>query len=254
MQYIFAAYVYDLNAIIVRAMPYRTDASMVTAFTEVITILKAGGYQLALNVMDNECSAAIKKYIKSENINIQLVPPHNHCVNAAERAIAKFKEHFIAALATMDTHCPLQLWDEFLLQVELTLNMLRFSQQNPNKSANQEVYGSIDFTKTPLALLGTKALIYDDPVSCASWVPHSTMVSTSAQPPITTHASNSTSHPRNASGSPTRGAYIQPTARSRSLHNTISPLLLQQTSSRHLGTLYLQQRRKKSGISERFKT
>jgi len=32
MQYIFVAYVYDLNAIIVRAMPSRTDASMVTAF------------------------------------------------------------------------------------------------------------------------------------------------------------------------------------------------------------------------------
>ncbi len=41
MQYIFVAYVYDLNAIIVRAMPSCTDASMVTAFTEVITTLKA---------------------------------------------------------------------------------------------------------------------------------------------------------------------------------------------------------------------
>ncbi len=127
MQYIFVAYAYDLNAIIVCDMPYCTCAFMVTAFAEVITFLKAGGYQLALNVMDNECSAAVKKYIKSENINIQLVPPHNHHVNAAECAIATFKEHFIAALATMDMHCPLQLWDEFLLQVELTLNMLCFS-------------------------------------------------------------------------------------------------------------------------------
>ena len=165
MQYIFVAYVYDLNAIIVCTMSYCTDASMVTAFTKVITILKAGGYQPTLIVMDNEYSAAVKKNIKSENINIQLVPPHNHRVNATERAIATFKEHFIAALATMDTHCPLQLWDEFLPQVELTLNMLRFSQRNPQKSANQEVYGSFDFTKTPLAPLGTKALIYDDPAS-----------------------------------------------------------------------------------------
>ncbi len=74
--------------------------------------------------------------------------------------------------------------------------------------------------------------------------PMQPIVSTSAQPPITTDASDSTSHPCNASGSPTHGTCIQPTARSRSLHNTISPLLLQQTSSRHLGTLYLQQRRK----------
>jgi hypothetical protein len=223
-------------------MPYHTDASMVTAFTKVKTILKAGGYQPALNVMDNECSAAIKKNIKSENINIQLVPLHNHCVNATECANATFKEHFIAALATMDMHCPLQLWDEFLPQVELTLNMLRFSQRNPKKSANQEVYGSFVFTKTPLVLLGTKALIYDDPASRASWVPHELMVSTLAQPPTTTNASNSTSHPQDASGSPTCGACIQPTARSWSLYNTISPLFLQQTSSRHLGTLYLQRR------------
>ena len=64
--------------------------------------------------MDNECSAAVEKYIKSEKIGIQLVPPHKHRVNAAECAIATFKEYFIAALATVDTHCPLQLWDEFL--------------------------------------------------------------------------------------------------------------------------------------------
>jgi len=174
MQYIFVVYVYDLNAIIVHAMPSRTDASMVTAFREVITALKTGGYRLELNVMENECSAAVEKYIRSEQINIQLVPSHNHRVNAAERAITTFKEHFIAALATVDMHCHLQLWDEFLLQVELTLNMLRFSRLNPNKSANQEVYGSFDFNNTPLVPLGTRALIYDNPASQASWAPHAT--------------------------------------------------------------------------------
>ncbi len=166
--------IYDLNAIIVRAMPSRTNASMVQAFTEVISILKSGGYYPALNVMDNEYSAAAKKYIWSEAINIQLVPPHNHRANATERAIATFKEHFIAALATVDMLCPLQLWDEFLPQVELTLNMLHFSRQNPKKSANQEVYSSFYFNKTPLAPLGTKALVYNDPGSQTSWAPHAT--------------------------------------------------------------------------------
>jgi hypothetical protein len=86
--------------------------------------------------MDNKCSATVERYIWSKKINIQLVPPHNHRVNAAEQAIATFKEHFIAALATVDQLCPLQLWDEFLLQVELTLNMLHFSRCNPKISAN----------------------------------------------------------------------------------------------------------------------
>jgi hypothetical protein len=52
--------------------------------------------------------------------------------------------------------------------------MLRFSRRNPNQSANQEIYGPFNFNKTPLAPLGTKALIYDDPDSPASWALHAT--------------------------------------------------------------------------------
>ncbi len=63
-QYIFVVYVYDLNAIIVRAMPSRTDAAMVTAFNEVVSALKTGGYTPSLIVMDNECSTAVEAYIK----------------------------------------------------------------------------------------------------------------------------------------------------------------------------------------------
>ncbi len=120
MQYVFVAYIYDLYAIIVWAMSSCTNASMVQAFTKVISILKSGGYHPALNVMDNKCSATVEKYIRSEAINIQLTPPHNNQANVAKCAIATFKEHFIAALATIDMLCPLQLWDEFLPQVELT--------------------------------------------------------------------------------------------------------------------------------------
>ncbi len=174
MQYMFVAYIYNLNAIIFRTMPSCTNASMVQAFTKVISILKAEGYHPALNVMDNKCSAMVKKYIRSELINIQLTPPHNHWVNATKRAIATFKEHFIAALTTVDMLCPLQLWDEFLPQVKCTLNMLRFSQQSPKQSVNQEVYASFDFNKTPLAPLGTKALVFDNPASQSSWAPHAT--------------------------------------------------------------------------------
>ncbi len=78
MQYVFVAYIYDLYAIIIWTMPSCTNASMVQAFTKVISILKSGGYHPALNVMDNKCSAAVEKYIRSKAIKIQLVPPHNH--------------------------------------------------------------------------------------------------------------------------------------------------------------------------------
>ncbi len=70
MQYIFVAYVYDLNAIIVHAMPTRTNAAMITAFKEVIEVLQIHGYHPALNVMDNKCSTAVERYIQLEKINI----------------------------------------------------------------------------------------------------------------------------------------------------------------------------------------
>jgi hypothetical protein len=107
-------------------------------------------------------------------MEIQLVPPHNHCVNATERAISTFKEHFVAALATVDMLCPLQPWDEFLPQVEHTLNLLCFSLRNPLISANHQLNGPFDFNKAPLAPLGTKALVYDDPTTRTSWAPHTT--------------------------------------------------------------------------------
>jgi hypothetical protein len=128
----------------VRPTPSHTDASFITAFSDVFAVLRVQDYHPTLNVMDNKCSKAVEKHIRDNKMNIQLVPPHNHHVNAAKQAIATFKEHFVAALATVDSLCPLQLWDEFLPQVELTLDLLRFSRCNPAVSANQEHYGAFD--------------------------------------------------------------------------------------------------------------
>jgi hypothetical protein len=103
-------------------MPSRISSLFIAAFSKVFAILCAWDYQPALNVMDNKCSKVVEKLIQANKMNIQLVPPHNHCVNTAKCAIAMFKEHFVAALATIDMLFSLQLWDKFLPQVELTLN------------------------------------------------------------------------------------------------------------------------------------
>jgi hypothetical protein len=113
MQYIFVAYIYDLNAILVCTMPSKNNAAMITAFTNIIAALTACGYAPTLNVTDNKYSKTVEAYIKSTKLDIHLVPPHNHCVNATERTIATFKEHFIAGLATVARNCPIQLWDNF---------------------------------------------------------------------------------------------------------------------------------------------
>jgi hypothetical protein len=113
MQYIFVAYIYDLNAILVHAMPSKNDAAMITAFTKILAKLASRGYKPTLNVTDNECSKTVEVYIKSDKMDIHLVPPYSHQVNVAERAIATFKEHFIAGLAIVNKNYPPQLWDNF---------------------------------------------------------------------------------------------------------------------------------------------
>jgi hypothetical protein len=174
MHYIIVAYIYNLNAIIVQPMPSHTNSLFIAAFSKVFVILRACNNQPALNVINCKCSKVVEKHIQANKMNIQLVPLHNHHVNAAERAIATFKEHFVAALATVDMLCPLQHWNKFLPQVDFTLNLLRFSHCNPCISANQELYGPFDFNKMHLAPLGTKALVYNDPATRASWAPHAT--------------------------------------------------------------------------------
>ncbi len=76
------------------------------------------------------------------------------------------------ALATIDCKRLLQLWDQFLLQVQDTLNMLRRCQRDRTISTYEALYGVFDFNKTPLAPIGTKALIYEGPDTRALWVPH----------------------------------------------------------------------------------
>jgi len=171
-QYICVAYVYDINIILARPMQNRSAESMQKAFQDIITHLDSKGCKPRLNVMDNECCKIIKQYITSQNIDIQLVPPETHRVNAAKRAIATFKEHFIAALATIDSNCLLQLWDQFLAQVQYSaLNVLCTSCRNLTISVYEDLEGPFDYNKTAFVPLGIKAMVYDDPDSRASWAP-----------------------------------------------------------------------------------
>jgi hypothetical protein len=103
MQYVFVAYSYDLNAILVHGMPSKTNGTIIAALPNILADLNACRYSPMLNViMNNECSKAIEAHIQNNHMDIHLVPPHNHRVNAANHAIATFKEHFISALATVD--------------------------------------------------------------------------------------------------------------------------------------------------------
>jgi hypothetical protein len=119
--------------------------------------------------MDNQANKHIKKFLTDNDCQLQIVEPHNHQINAAKRAIQTFKAAFIAALATTDIDFPLQLWDWLTPQVQNTLNMLRALRIDPTKLANKILYGPYDWNRYPLALLGCKAVVYEDGNTRGSW-------------------------------------------------------------------------------------
>ena len=70
-----------------RPMKNRHDECMVPIFKEIYDHLKERNLAPKLHVLDNECSRAVQNYITSKKMNIQLVEPHNHCVNAAKTSV-----------------------------------------------------------------------------------------------------------------------------------------------------------------------
>jgi hypothetical protein len=171
-KYMLILYEYDSNAILVEPMKNRGDAEALRAYRQLYGILTDHGLQPKLNILDNEASKALKRAIRQTGANLQLVEPNNHRVNAAERAVRTFKNHFIAGLCSTNPRFPVSLWDKLLPQAVLTLNLLRTSRLNPNLSAHAQIFGLFDYNKTPLAPPGTRALIFEDPDTRQSWAPH----------------------------------------------------------------------------------
>ena len=93
-------------------------------------------------MVDNQATKYIKQFLTKKECNLQVVQPHNHHINAADRAIQTFKDAFIAALATTDNEFLLQLWDKLALQVQDTLNLRKTSWINPNVLAYEALNGA----------------------------------------------------------------------------------------------------------------
>ena len=53
----------------------------------------------------------MKDAFSDAKVVFQLVPPHNHRANAAERAIQTFKTHVITILTGIDPKFPISQWD-----------------------------------------------------------------------------------------------------------------------------------------------
>jgi hypothetical protein len=149
-----------------------SDVSIFNAYKTKFNSLAQNGFKPKLNVMDNQATKYIKKFLTKEECKLQLVEPHNHRVNAAKCAIQTFKNTFISALAMTDSNFPLQLWDRLTPQVINTLNMMQAFCINPTKSAYEVLYGMYDWNRYPLAPLGCKAVMHKDGDTRGSWASH----------------------------------------------------------------------------------
>jgi hypothetical protein len=130
------------------------------------------GFKPKLQTLDNEASTALKNFLTTNNIAYQLVPPHCHRRNSAERAIRTVKEHFVAGLSSVDPSFPMHLWDRLLPQAEIIFNLLRTSRLHPQLSAAAHYHGLVDYNKTAFAPPGCKIIAREKPGNRRNWAPH----------------------------------------------------------------------------------
>jgi hypothetical protein len=97
-------------------MKSRSASEWVKSYYSVHQELTIQGFKPKLQTLGNEASIALKNFFTEHDIAYQLVPPHCHQRNAAERAIRTFKEHFVAGLSSAGPSFPLHLWDRLLPQ------------------------------------------------------------------------------------------------------------------------------------------
>jgi hypothetical protein len=170
--YVMVCYVYDCNYVKVIPVNYRSASEWVKAYDTIHQELTVKGFKPKLQTLDNEASTALKIFFSANDVDYQLVPPHCHRRNAAERAIRTFKEHFVAGLSSVDPTFPLHLWDRLLPQAEITLNLLRTSRLHPQLSAAAHFHGLVNYNKTAFAPPGCNIIAHEKPGKRRTWAPH----------------------------------------------------------------------------------
>jgi hypothetical protein len=75
-------------------MKSRSASEWLKAYGGIHQEFTSKGFKPKLKTLDNEASGALKSYFTENDVDYQLVPPHCHRCNAAERSIRTFKVFF----------------------------------------------------------------------------------------------------------------------------------------------------------------
>ena len=161
-KYIMVMVETDSNAILVKPIKSPKDAELTRAYQTMILRLQRVGITPKKNILDNEVSESLKTIIQDEyKMKMELVPPGTHRRNAAEVAIRNFKAHFLSVLYGTAHNFPPSSWDRLLPQAEITINLLRHSNETPNVLAKSHMSGPFDYNKIPLAPMGMSVQVHE---------------------------------------------------------------------------------------------
>jgi hypothetical protein len=114
--YVMICYSYDCNYVKALSIKSSSASEWLKVYEYIHQELTSRGFKPKLQTLDNEASAALKSFLTENDVEYQLVPPHCHRRNAAERAILAFKEHFFSVFSSVDPDFPLHLWNRLLPQ------------------------------------------------------------------------------------------------------------------------------------------
>ena len=82
-------------------------------------------------------------------------------------AIRNFKAHFLSVLAGITESSRTLLWDRLLPQEEITVKLLRQSNEAPNVSEYSNLSGLFDYNNMPVAPMGCEVQVTRKQTSAA---------------------------------------------------------------------------------------
>ena len=121
-KYILVAYHFGSNTIHAEPLKAISGLDLTTTYQKLHRLLTNRGLRPHFHILDNESPNVLKRFMREVNKKIQLVPPHIHQRNLAERSIRTFKENFIAGLSSTHKEFPLHLWCRLIPHAILTFN------------------------------------------------------------------------------------------------------------------------------------
>ena len=148
-EYILVAYHYDSNIIIAQALKNRRAETITATWQVIHNMYTQGGIAPNIYVMDNEISTEFIAALTKNDTSYQLVPPHTHRQNLADRVISTFKNYLKSRLASVNPNFPLSKWDRLIKQTNITLNLIRSAHFNPKLSVYVYMFGEFNFVATP---------------------------------------------------------------------------------------------------------